>query len=231
MRAALRRLRELARDCSVRTAFALYAAAAILVAIALSFVSTGLLGLLAESTLPESPYAYSGVYVLDAERGQLVPAEALSWYEMAAYDAVVEDNAASEDAVVLYVASKASSERESVSLDDPPAGVDAVTDLATMTDDIEGPSLGLGELASYDEAASAARPGADAAAALSAELPANAEGERPIVSNVGYYLPYPGTPAPTGRSRGRPWRRCRWSSWHASWWRGAASTAPGSRGP
>lgn len=196
VRAALNRLRGRVRDCSVRTAFALYAAAAILAAIALSFVSTGLLGMLAESTLPESPYAHSGVYVLDAEGGELVPAEALSWYEMAAYDAVVEEGAASEDAIVLYVASKASSERKSVSLDDPPAGVATVTDLATMTDDAEGPSLGLSDLASYDEAASAARPGADAAAALSAELPANAEGERPIVSNVGYYLPYPGDPSP-----------------------------------
>lgn len=196
MRAALRHLRERARDCSVRTAFVLYAAGAILAALVLSFVSTGLLGLLTESTLPESPYAYSGVYVLDAERGQLVPAEALSWYEMAAYDAVVEGDAAGEDALVLYVASRASSERESISLDDPPAGAGAVTDLATMTDDVEGPSLGLADLASYDEAATAARPGADAAAALSAELPANAEGERPIVSNVGYYLPYPGDHSP-----------------------------------
>ena len=194
MRAALRHLRERARDCSVRTAFVLYAAGAILAALVLSFVSTGLLGLLAESTLPESPYAYSGVYVLDAERGQLVPAEALSWYETAAYDAVVEGDAAGEDALVLYVASRASSERESISLDDPPAGPGAVTDLATMTDDVEGPSLGLADLASYDEAATAARPGADAAAALSAELPANAEGERPVLSNVGYYLPYPSDP-------------------------------------
>ena len=65
-----------------------------------------------------------------------------------------------------------------------------------MMDGAEGREVSLDDLAAYDAAASAERPGAEAAAALAAELPANAEGERPVVSNVGYYLPYPSDPGP-----------------------------------
>ena len=97
-----------AANCSVRTAFALYAGAALLAGIALSFVSTGLLGLAAEATLPADPYACSGTYVYDAGSNELVPAEALSWYETAAYDAAIEGDAPGSDSLVLYVASKGS---------------------------------------------------------------------------------------------------------------------------
>lgn len=74
MSGTLRGLRSRAANCSVRAAFALYAAVALLAALALSFVVTGLLGLLANSLLPVDPYAYSGTYVYDARKGELVPA-------------------------------------------------------------------------------------------------------------------------------------------------------------
>ena len=63
MSGALRGLRSRAANCSVRAAFALYAAVALLAALALSFVVTGILGLLANSLLPVDPYAHSGTFV------------------------------------------------------------------------------------------------------------------------------------------------------------------------
>ena len=198
LRGALRSLRARVANCSIRTAFALYAAAAMLAGLALSVVASGLLGYLAEASLPEDPYAHAGYYVLDADAGELVPAEALSWYETPAYDAVAERGAGGGDSVVLYVASRSDSGRLPVPLDDPPVGVrdGSAQDLALLMDEEDAPGIPFGEIAAYDAAASAARPGSEAAEALAAELPGNADGERPVVSNVGYYLPYPKDPQP-----------------------------------
>lgn len=197
MRTALRELRMRATNCSVRTAFALYAAAALIAALALSFVSTGILGLVAKTTLPADPSAYSGTYVYDAAGNQLVPAEALSWYEAAAYDAAIEHDVPGTESIVLYVASMTSSDRLPISLNNPPAGVqkDEVRDLAYLMDDAEGPTIALADIPAYDAAAAVAHPGAEAAAALAQEMPANAARERPVISNVGYYLPYPKDPS------------------------------------
>ncbi|MBM6816542.1 HAMP domain-containing histidine kinase [Olsenella uli] len=204
-----RRLRERVANCSVRTAFALYAAAALLAGIALSFVSTGLLGLAAEATLPEDPYAYAGTYVYDAASNELVPAEALSWYEMPAYEALAESGDAAEesaeatvdatDVIVLYVESHANQDARPVPVSDPPeAAPDGeVVDLAwwsASVSDVTDRALSFEEIPVYDVSASTARPGAEEAVRLAQALPANAEGERPVVSNVGYYLPYPGDP-------------------------------------
>lgn len=208
MRAALRGLRRRVANCSVRTAFALYAAAALLAALALSFVSTGLLGLLANATLPADPSAYSGTYVYDARSNELVPAEALSWYETPAYETLAaaedeqaEPSADATDVVMLYVESRADRSALPVSVSDPPdASPDGeVVDLSwwsTSVSEIYDQALSFAEIPAYDAAASAARPGAEAAVRLAAELPANADGERPVVSNVGYYLPYPNDPGP-----------------------------------
>lgn len=194
----MRRLRTRVANCSVRTAFALYAAAALLAGIALSFVSTGLLGLAAEATLPADPYAYSGTYVYDAAGNRLVPAEALSWYETAAYDAAIKNDVPGEETVVLYVASETGGGRQPISLDNPPAGArtDEVRDIAYLLDDTEGPTIALADLPAYNADATTAHSGTEAATMLAAELPANAAGEKPVISNVGYYLPYPGDPQP-----------------------------------
>ncbi len=189
-------------NCSIRTAFALYAAVALLAALVLSFVTTGLLGLLANATLPDDLLAHSGTYVLDADAGQLVPAEALSWYETSAVDAAVApDGQASErdgEPVVLYVESAARPDAAPVSLADPPADVRdaAVTDLTWAISEDGARTLSLAEIPAYDAAAASERPGAEAAAELAASLPPNADGARPVVSNVGYYLPHPGDPEP-----------------------------------
>ena len=198
LRECARRLRTRVANCSVRIAFALYAAAALVVAIALSFVSTGLLGLAAEATLPADPYAYSGTYVYDAAGNRLVPAEALSWYETAAYDAAIENDVPGEETVVLYVASETGGGRRPIPLDNPPAGArtNEVRDIAYLLDDTEGPTIALADLPAYNADATAARSGTEAATMLAAELPANAAGEKPVISTVGYYLPYPGDPQP-----------------------------------
>lgn len=192
------RLRARIANCSLRAAFALYATVAILVAITLSFVSTWVLGYIANTTLPDDLWAYTGTYVYDANNNQLVPADALSWYEMSAYDAAIDFDVAGTDTIVLYVASKANADNKVISLDDPPVAAEdlALQDMAWLMDGTSEETVDLKTLASYDAAASAARPGADAAATLAAELPANTLGERPVVSNVGYYLPYPDNPFP-----------------------------------
>lgn len=191
-------LRARIANCSVRTAFALYAAAALLAALVLSFVTTGLLVLAADATLPDDAFAYAGTYVMDAQKNELVPAEALSWYETPAYDATAEAGVPGEQTVVLYVASRAGSERRPIPLDDLPAQLEggAVLDLAQMMDGTSEREVPLAGIVAYDETAAAARPGAEAAAALAQELPANEDGEKPVVSNVGYYLPYPSDPQP-----------------------------------
>ena len=195
---AFQRLRARIANCSLRAAFALYATVAILVAITLSFVSTWVLGYIANTTLPDDLWAYTGTYVYDANNNQLVPADALSWYEMSAYDAAIDLDVAGTDTIVLYVASKANADNKVISLDNPPVAAKdlALQDMAWLMDGTSEETVDLKTLASYDAAASAARPGADAAATLAAELPANALGERPVVSNVGYYLPYPDDPVP-----------------------------------
>lgn len=52
-------------------------------------------------------------------------------------------------------------------------------------------SLSSSEIAVYDAAERPARLGFDATLALADQLPDNADGEKPIVSNVAYYVPYP----------------------------------------
>ena len=96
--------------------------------------------------------------------------------------------------------SHSSGDKAPISLDDPPAGAPdgSVVDLAWAIDEsgAHGRELSLDQISAYDRAARAESPGAEEAARLAEELPANADGERPVVSNVGYYLPYPGDPQP-----------------------------------
>ena len=154
LRGALGSLRARVANCSIRTAFALYAAAAMLAGLALSVVASGLLGYLAEASLPEDPYAHAGYYVLDADAGELVPAEALSWYETPAYDAVAERGAGGGDSVVLYVASRSDSGRLPVPLDDPPAGVrdGSAQDLALLMDEEDADGIRAAEQAAAENA-------------------------------------------------------------------------------
>lgn len=187
---------------SLKAAFVAYAVIALLAAILLSFLSTGLLGMVAERTLPDEPYAHSGTYVYDAQADVLVPAEALSWYEDSAANALSGDDSTEGSAgevVLLFVESSARRNAEPIDLSDPPADVadGSIADVSWPQgfDAEDGGGLVFSELAAYDAQAAASRPGGDVAAALAEELPKNAEGERPLVSNVGYYVPYPNDPA------------------------------------
>ena len=159
MSGTLRGLRSRAANCSVRAAFALYAAVALLAALALSFVVTGLLGLLANSLLPVDPYAYSGTYVYDARKGELVPAEALSWYEIPASEALRESSsvqvtADATDIVTLYVESRADAGKLPVAVDAPPSEArnGELTDLAWWTgaEGSQGKSLDFADVAAHD---------------------------------------------------------------------------------
>lgn len=197
-------LRARLRDCSLRTAFALYSAIALVAAVVLSVLSTAAIGALAETTLPEDPYAHSGTFVFDEETDSLVPAEKLSWYENPVLSALSEgaetaESALSGSPVLLYVESGTGGGDAPISLASPPDDVRDGTILDTSwtasVSDVYEDALFLSEIAAYDAATSASRPGAEAADALSEMLPENADGERPIVSNVGYYIPYSGDTA------------------------------------
>lgn len=201
VRGVLAAVRARAGNASIKTAFFLYALGAIASALALSALSTYALGLIAQSTLIEDPYAYSGTYVYDASRRALVPAEALSWYEMPAVDAAAEGSARSpSDVVVLYIESQAYSDAKPIYLDAPPASFHdgSIVDISLTADSSAAADerLACDEIAAYDGRMAAARPGADTARRLADILPANADGEQPVVSNVGYYIPYPGDPLP-----------------------------------
>lgn len=170
-------------NASIKTAFLLYAAGGILAALALSFAVTGALGLVADSTLVEDPYAYTGTYLYDAEKRALDPAEALSWYEIPASDAVYGDSASeggaeeaeenadgseasdSSKVVVLYVESQAYADSEDIPVDDPPAGahdgtvVDIAVTYGTVSAayDAEGANLSFADIPAYDTAAKGGR--------------------------------------------------------------------------
>ena len=202
---AARGLRARLAGCSVKAAFALYAAGALAAALVLSIVSSGVFGLLAQTTLSDDPYAYSGTFVFDEGSNSLVPAETLSWYELSAFDSLYEQGGTEmgadgeslgASAVFLYVEGSARGDAKPISLDDPPAGVPdgTVVDVSwtASVSDVYDESLSFSEIAAYDAAERPARPGFEAALALTEQLPENADGEKPIVSNVGYYVPYPG---------------------------------------
>ena len=235
-RGRLARLRARVRDCSIKTAFLVYATAALVAALALSLAVTGALGAVAESTLAEDPYAYSGTYIYDEAKRALVPAEALSWYERSAYDAAygttnvgdievrIDGTSADGSALdpskltVLYIESQAYADKREIAVDSPPAGAadGTVLDIAVANDDTVATiataaaggrdlvdadgGLSFADIPAYDAVAKAERlddqTAAEVAAALSAVMPRNASGEQPLVSTVGYYIPYPGDPAP-----------------------------------
>lgn len=199
-----RRARGRLANCSLGTAFALYAAAALISAVVLSALLTGLLGMLAESTLPDDPYSHSGTYVLDRGSGSLVPAETLSWYEGPAYEALASGEESAEDGsrddiFLLYVESSRLGDSEPIVLDDPPAGFEDGTILdaswTSSVSDVYEDAMSLSQIPDYDEEAAASRPGSEVAAALEEALPENADGESPVVSSVGYYVPYGGDTA------------------------------------
>ncbi|MDM8245715.1 HAMP domain-containing sensor histidine kinase [Collinsella tanakaei] len=199
---ARRNVRDRLKNCSIKTAFLLYAAAGILVALALSFVSMWLLSTLALSTLDEDPYSYTGTFVYDRDRNELVPAESLSWYEMSAFDAAESMEAAPEgsDVVLLYIESARYADSKPIDLDDPPTSLEdgSVLGIAISRDgttEANEPLL-FSDIAAYDAQARSERAGAQTADALAQTLPDNADGSKPVVSNVGYYVPYPGDPLP-----------------------------------
>lgn len=183
--------------CSLRTAFVLYAGGGLLAGLALALLTTSLLGLAAEKTLPEKPYLHEGIYIYDDDRSLLVPAESLSWYAEGQTDASASPSDP-ERSIVLYVESPENQYQASIDTQNPPEFVEnqPIYDAKSAERESDSPdTLPLSEIPSYDSKMRNEREGAEAAANLASILPENSDGEKPLVSNVGYYIAYPGDPA------------------------------------
>ena len=189
--------------CSVKAAFAFYAAIAIIAAIALTAAFSVVASHVAESTVGDDSDAYSGTFVFDEASNSLVPAETLSWYEAPAFESLYgqdgteapKGESAGTGAVSLYVEGSPRADSKPIPLGNLPATVPDGTILdaswTASASDVHDDPLSFSEIAAYDAAERPARPGFDAALALAERLPDNAGGEKPIVSNVAYYVPYP----------------------------------------
>lgn len=189
--------------CSVKAAFAFYAAIAIIAAIALTAAFSVVASHVAESTVGDDSDAYSGTFVFDEASNSLVPAETLSWYEAPAFESLYgqdgteapKGESAGTGAVSLYVEGSPRADSKPIPLGNLPATVPDGTILdaswTASASDVHDDPLSFSEIAAYDAAERPARPGFDAALALAERLPDNADGEKPIVSNVAYYVPYP----------------------------------------
>lgn len=94
--------------------------------------------------------------------------------------------------IVLYVETAASDNKRPIDLGSPPAEAlgETVVDLEWARRETPNENLPLGKIASYHAATAPSRAGATEAASLSASMPPNANGERPLVSNIGYYIPF-----------------------------------------
>ena len=196
-------LRARIANCSVKAAFAFYAAIAIIAAIALTAAFSVVASHVAESTVGDDSDAYSGTFVFDEatcpgalalrglrpvlpikglEGGGLVPRQRLGGNE-------------GVGAVSLYVEGSPRADSKPIPLGNLPATVPDGTILdaswTASASDVHDDPLSFSEIAAYDAAERPARPGFDAALALAERLPDNAGGEKPIVSNVAYYVPYP----------------------------------------
>lgn len=239
---AVEGLRARIANCSVKAAFALYAAIAIITAIALTGAFSVVASLVAESTI-EYPYAYSGTFVFDEASNSLVPAETLSWYEVPASESLYgqdgteapEGESAGTGTVFLYVEGSSRADSKPITLGNPPATVPDGTILdvswTASASDVYDDPLSFSEIAAYDAAEHPARPGFDAALALAEQLPDNANGEKPIVSNVAYYVPYPSDSPAYRAVAGATSPRCPSSSSPASSWRAGSSTETASPAP
>lgn len=183
---------------SLKTAFALYAAGGLLAGAALSLLSTGVLGLAAERTLSEESFALAGTYIYDESRSSLVPAESLPWYAASSVSQGDSDTARAKTPIVLYVENPQGQHQHAIDLSDPPKELQGrlIVDAGSLPNAVEsqGSSLDLSEIPSYDRTASRKRPGNESAANLASTLPENADGEKPLVSNVGYYVSHPEDP-------------------------------------
>ena len=171
----LRRLRAFMRSCSLKTAFAIYAIAATVVALA---VSTGAASVLsnASSEIWRESSARSGMYIYVSDANALVPAEALSWYgneDDSLYVEVPED----ESALAIRI-DEPGSDSESMRVYD-----GRILDGEDLAEGATDDPIPLAAVPAYDEAQKRRLPEGAADGSL---LPADERGEKPASSVVSY---------------------------------------------
>lgn len=203
------------RTCSVRRAFIAYAVIGVASSLAVSFLLAYVFSLVASNVYYNGRQIDSGLYVYDEAKDALVPADSIDWL-VAAPDSRDEDaglpagdpdgSAAPEGAdadkppagipveMSVFVSSYAQGPRfaTEISLDGSVSGSkDLVVEDVAAASAVSGPearralTLTLPEIPAYDAARNAERGDADA---IEDALPAAADGTKPVVSLVGYYV-------------------------------------------
>ena len=203
------------RTCSVRRAFIAYAVIGVASSLAVSFLLAYVFSLVASNVYYNGRQIDSGLYVYDEAKDALVPADSIDWL-VAAPDSRDEDaglpagdpdgSAASDGAeaeepsagipveLSVFVSSYAQGSRfaTEIPLDGSVSGSkDLVVEDVVAVSAVSGPdarralTLTLSEIPAYDAARNAERGDVDA---IEDALPAAADGTKPVVSLVGYYV-------------------------------------------
>ena len=203
------------RTCSVRRAFIAYAVIGVASSLAVSFLLTYVFSFVASNVYYNGRQIDSGLYVYDEAKDALVPADSIDWL-VAAPDSRDEDaglpagdpdgSAAPEGAdadkppagipveLSVFVSSYAQGSRfaTEIPLDGSVSGSkDLVVEDVVAASAVSGPdarralTLTLSEIPAYDAARNAERGDVDA---IEDALPAAADGTKPVVSLVGYYV-------------------------------------------
>lgn len=203
------------RTCSVRRAFIVYAIIGVASSLAVSLLLAYVFSLVASNVYYNGRQIDSGLYVYDEAKDALVPADSIDWL-VAAPDSRDEDaglpagdpdgSAAPEGAdadkppagipveMSVFVSSYAQGSRfaTEIPLDGSVSGSkDLVVEDVVAASAVSGPearralTLTLPEIPAYDAARNAERGDVDA---IEDALPAAADGTKPVVSLVGYYV-------------------------------------------
>lgn len=207
LRHPLRSTKDALDACTVRAAFFFYALIGMAAAFVLSLGAVSLLNAASEQVLYGDRTVYPGLYIYDEELDALVSAEKISWYEDFGVDPREETSAGADDVgesssaavrqgASLYVAERShdSPYYDAIPLDRVP---DEMTDAEVRDIDEaeynEGreTSISLQDVPSYDAAVNAQRGDVES---LQKSLPADADGDRPAVSLVCYYVYIPTGP-------------------------------------
>lgn len=203
------------RTCSVRRAFIVYAIIGVASSLAVSFLLAYVFSLVASNVYYNGRQIDSGLYVYDEAKDALVPADSVDWL-VAAPDSRDEDaglpagdpdgsaapgGADAEEPpagipveMSVFVSSYAQGSRfaTEIPLDGSVSGSkDLVVEDVVAASAVSGPearralTLTLPEIPAYDAARNAERGDVDA---IEDALPAAADGTKPVVSLVGYYV-------------------------------------------
>lgn len=186
----LRRFRSYVATCSVKSAFILYALAAVVSAVALSCLVAGITSsIYSEVTVAQT--RNSGMYLYDKDKNSLVPATTLTWY--------FPSDESEPQSVYVERGDSGSEYYPVIDLDAPPDGFDmmAVDDMdadwwsvngvgsPSAASPIDPATLTFDTLPTYDETTNAAR---GDLAAVRAILSSDGSSRVPLVSRVGYYV-------------------------------------------